>query len=376
MMISVIVAVYNIEQYIPLCIESIINQSYENLNIIIVDDGSTDSSGEICDNYALKDKRIKVIHQSNKGLVNARKTGLLNAKGDYISYIDGDDWLEKDFYENMVNLVKEYNPDVVASGFIKSIGNICIKYRNLLSDGVYTSANIRERIIPSLMDVDYPSIYSYCWNKIFKRELLLYCQQDVDDSITLGEDAAFVYPAIALSNVMVISSYCGYYYRQRANSMLKDAASFNNYDSALNNLYEFFYNRKETYLLKYVIYLKATINGGIEIIDNRILWHHYNKYPIGNRLAIYGAGTFGQHLFQRLVSVKDINIVAWVDRDYLQYNYEGLDVENINTLQDIVFDNLIIATTNTIEKQDFIDRAISMGISMDKIMYIKLRYDR
>lgn len=98
-MISVIVPIYNIQEYLPQCIDSIINQTYTELEIILVDDGSTDSGGSICDEYALNDSRVKVIHKKNGGLVSARKAGIRAAHGEYITFVDGDDWIERDTYQ-------------------------------------------------------------------------------------------------------------------------------------------------------------------------------------------------------------------------------------------------------------------------------------
>ena len=94
-LLSIIVPVYNVEQYLSRCVDSLVNQTYHNIEIILVDDGSPDRSGEICDEYAKKDKRVKVIHQSNGGLSDARNTALDIAKGDYLMFVDSDDWIEK-----------------------------------------------------------------------------------------------------------------------------------------------------------------------------------------------------------------------------------------------------------------------------------------
>ena len=94
-LISIIVPVYNVEQYLSRCVDSLVNQTYHNIEIILVDDGSPDRSGEICDEYAKKDKRVKVIHQSNGGLSDEMNTALYIAKGDYLMFVDSDDWIEK-----------------------------------------------------------------------------------------------------------------------------------------------------------------------------------------------------------------------------------------------------------------------------------------
>src|SRR5699024_8688641 len=111
--ISVIVPVYNAEKYLHRCIKSILDQTYKNLEIILVDDGSIDTSGKICDYYDHKDERIKVIHKENGGQSSARNTGLTIASGDYVSFVDSDDWIVEDIYEYCINLIKTTNCDVV-----------------------------------------------------------------------------------------------------------------------------------------------------------------------------------------------------------------------------------------------------------------------
>ena len=112
-LISVIVPVYNVESYVAECIESIQNQTYMNLEIILVDDGSKDMSGDICDQYAAYDERIKVIHQENGGLSAARNTGIEAANGDYISFVDSDDYIRLTLFEDMLQLLKEYDLDII-----------------------------------------------------------------------------------------------------------------------------------------------------------------------------------------------------------------------------------------------------------------------
>lgn len=106
-MISVIVPVYNVEEYLPTCIESILNQTYKDLEILLIDDGSTDNSGKICDKYAKEDGRCIVVHQPNKGVSEARNTGLKHATGEYISFIDGDDYIHPQMLEILYNEIKK-----------------------------------------------------------------------------------------------------------------------------------------------------------------------------------------------------------------------------------------------------------------------------
>ena len=115
--ISIVVPVYNVEEYLEECIESIIKQSYPNIQIILVDDGSTDSSGLICDKYAQNDSRIEVIHQNNAGVVEARKAGLKRTIGEYVGFVDGDDYIDENMYERLLEYALQENVDIVHTGY-------------------------------------------------------------------------------------------------------------------------------------------------------------------------------------------------------------------------------------------------------------------
>ena len=120
---SIIVPVYNVEKYINKCIDSVLAQTFTDFELILVDDGSPDGCSAVCDDYAEKDSRIKVIHKQNEGLINARKSGLAIADGKYIGFVDGDDWIESDTYENFAEMIKKYEPDIVLSDFYYDYGN-------------------------------------------------------------------------------------------------------------------------------------------------------------------------------------------------------------------------------------------------------------
>lgn len=121
-LISVIVPVYQVEKFLERCIDSIINQTYSNLEIILIDDGSVDNSGKICDEYELKDSRIKVIHQNNKGLSSARNKGVEIAKGDYIAFVDSDDWINSDMYETLMKVMQTFYLDIVRCAAVETDG--------------------------------------------------------------------------------------------------------------------------------------------------------------------------------------------------------------------------------------------------------------
>ena len=205
-LISVIVPIYMIEQYLGVCIESILNQTYTNLEIILVEDGSKDLCPEICDLYAKKDSRIKVIHKDNGGLVSARKAGIQIASGQYIGYVDGDDWIEKEFYESMYCAIKASEADMVCAGYTRELFDKSEQFLNICSSGVYHDENLKHIYDSMISEGSFyrPGIYTYVWNKLFKRELLYLVQMNVDNRISIGEDAAVTYPALIESVSRII----------------------------------------------------------------------------------------------------------------------------------------------------------------------------
>ena len=167
-LVSVIVPVYNVENYIEKCLESIVNQTYKNLQIILVDDGSTDKSGEICDKYVKMDERVEVIHKENNGLVSARKSGIVRAKGIYTVNVDGDDWIETDAIEKYVMISNKYHPDIimVTSHYndYEASQNIINRYHQ---EGLVNYTEYEMNIFPYFLEDDDNGRvlgYSLCYN--------------------------------------------------------------------------------------------------------------------------------------------------------------------------------------------------------------------
>ena len=169
MRISVIVAVYNIEKYIAHCIESLISQTYRDLEILLVVDGATDASGAICEKYAVKDDRIRVIYRENGGLSAARNTGITQATGEYIAFVDGDDWIEPAMYETMAGLAHKNQADLVACRY-KCIYKDSVKDDSTGKVTVYTEPF--SMLLQYLKEDEAYLIQHAAWNKLYKRELL------------------------------------------------------------------------------------------------------------------------------------------------------------------------------------------------------------
>ena len=223
-LVSVIVPIYGEDEYLDQCIESIVNQTYQYLEIILVDDGSTDQCPLICDQWAKKDERIRVIHKKNGGLVSARKAGMDISTGAYIGYIDGDDWVDLDYYEKLVDVARKSKADAIITGYQKELHNKSIACYNHLDEGTYRKRELLDIVYPKMMfdeKTAQGTITTYVWNKLFRKENIYNAQMSVDNDIVIGEDAACIYPALLSCNVVVVSGMLGYHYRIRFNSILR-----------------------------------------------------------------------------------------------------------------------------------------------------------
>lgn len=225
---SIVVPVYNIEKYIENCILSILKQTFTDFELILVDDGSSDRSSEICDEYALQDSRIKVIHKENGGLVSARQAGVAVAVGEYVTGVDGDDWISIHYLERFAEVIQQYRPDVVCCGAIWAYENKEVRKPLLINSGYYDRRRIEEEIFPILIErSDGVYLAPSQWAKVFRREIYKKQQQQVSTLINIGEDIACVKPCIYHSNSMYVMEDCLYYYRQNLTSMTKKREAFN-----------------------------------------------------------------------------------------------------------------------------------------------------
>ena len=193
-LLSVVVPVYNVEKYIDRCLDSIMNQTYQNLEIILVDDGSKDNSGCICDEYAKKDKRIKVVHKTNGGLSSARNAGLKAATGKYVGFIDSDDDIDLTMYEKMVNMIQKYEVDFVMADYMRIFndGSTFDKTINI-DEGLYDKSKIEEDIYPQLImrgDIEYGPLLSV-WHCLYRTEFLITNNIYFDEKVRWSEDNIF-----------------------------------------------------------------------------------------------------------------------------------------------------------------------------------------
>ena len=231
-LISIIVPVYNVEKYLEKCIESIKNQTYKNIEIILVDDGSKDNSGKICDEAEKKDNRIKVIHKTNGGLSDARNAGLKIAKGDLIGFVDSDDYIKEDMFEILYNLVEKYDADISIVSYYEIYKDklIAVKKSNEVEEFNRIEA-IKELLIDN-------KIQSYAWNKLFKKELFKDLEFPVNKNF---EDIATTLLLFEKSNKVVLLQDPKYYYIRRDDSIIgkKNYKTYKDYLDVIYDKYKY-----------------------------------------------------------------------------------------------------------------------------------------
>lgn len=185
--VSIIVPVYNAEKAIGRCIESIISQEYTDFELILCDDGSTDSSGKICDEYQKKDERIQVLHKENTGVSDTRNQGISMARGTYIQFLDADDWITVDATKLLVRTMKEWDCDLVISDFYRVVGERTSHKGDIDAEGPLT----QEEFAKYMMENPADFYYGVLWNKLFKREIIEKYQLAMDENVSWCEDFLF-----------------------------------------------------------------------------------------------------------------------------------------------------------------------------------------
>lgn len=221
--LTIVVPVYNAEVYLAACVDSILCQTLPDFELILVDDGSTDSSPVLCDCFAAADSRVRVIHQENGGLVCARKTGVRAAAGQYIGFVDSDDYIKGDMYEKMLRVALESDADIVHCALIFVYADGREKpQQSLIKSGVFRGdalAKFKKCMIFNGYNADTAIAPSLC-TKLVKKSLLEKSQAGIPNNISMGEDAACTYPCLFSAEAVAVLEDSLYYYRQHNTSMI------------------------------------------------------------------------------------------------------------------------------------------------------------
>lgn len=373
-LLSVVIPIYNVEPYLSRCLESVLNQSYVNLEVICVDDGSTDQSGSIADRYAARDNRIRVLHKGNGGLVSARKAGLEQATGRYATYVDSDDWIEQGMYEDLMEMMLGHEADLVTSDVIRDYGSHIVIEKETVPPNYYGEdilAEVQKRFISTERFFER-GISGAVWNKIYRSDILRECQREIDDRISVGEDVALVYSYVLNIETMVVSGRHYYHYCMRNDSVMgrRTASETKSVTLMLDYVKVLFQRKCEVvpnleiqfdFLYAYFQLLKET--------ESIVQYRNGILYPFGeiaenSSVIVYGTGRFGEALLKLLENRSELKVVGWGDGKK-QEGMVGAD-EIMHLQYDKIIIAILIADIADAVEQELVAR----GIPQSKIMRI------
>lgn len=372
-LISVIVPIYNVEKYLGKCITSIINQTYKNLEIILVDDGSTDPSGNICDKYAQEDNRIKVIHKKNGGLVSARKTALNYATGEYCLNVDGDDWIDSDMIGYLSQKMQQGNFDFVQCNFVTEGGKSKeTSYQDL--SVMIDSECVRNDLLNAWMWGN-AVLGSQIFLKLYRTDFFKACYANVPDYMNNGEDfIAFLYVLKkAHSFISVKKAFYHYVIRNDSLShnrdgicllMKENKLSIVMYELILSLFPSFSRQLLDTWTLKRCLSQLKNNGCSVPVYKFSDIERLYKK-----KIVIYGAGAVGQDYYSQLVKYQKINIVSWVDKNPSACNFDYFDVQPVDVISSLDFDYILIAVLKETIADSIKNDLITMGIPKEKIIW-------
>lgn len=386
-LISVIVPVYNVEEYLPKCVNSIIGQSFTSLELILVDDGSTDRSLEICNEYLQKDARIKVIHKENGGVTSARKAGLLQAVGEYVTYVDGDDWLDREAYSIIHEQGIKFGADMIQVAVAAEYpGGGQINTGCTFSKGIYTGHKLETEILNNLIDTKEFYQRNFTVNLggvVLKREKFFDEQMEMEDDLRFGEDMAYIWKCMLKCDSIAIIEERLFHYNKRVGSAMHslNKSSSLKYESVklvyktVRESIEKYGRQKEDLerqlsLGIYMLLLTTNYSTLVSGTDSGLFpFENVNR---GERLVVYSAGSFGEQIVNYLQKCKEYKLVLWCDSGYKEYRKKGREVFSPEEIKKQLFDKVIIAVTQKKVSREIFMYLLTVGVKEEQICEVDI----
>lgn len=381
--ISVIISVYNTEQYLRRCLESVVNQTIQDIEIICVDDGSTDGCPQILEEYKLRDSRVKVIHKENGGLVSARKTGVENAEGEYVGYVDSDDWIEADMYEALYKEVCNSRTDLVSCGYFLE-GAYTTVHMDTVDSGFYSGEKmkyLRENTIYRLDKKETGLRASLC-NKLFSKRLIKKIQCAIPNSLTMAEDKMCLLTYILECGSVMVLNKAYYHYVIHAQSMVHE--SDEKYLLKVNSVYQYLIKLyenpgfTETMRIQSELYITELLLKGINSLlgfkVRNLLWfdpYWLDMIPDGSRVVLYGAGEAGEKCHKQLASRNNLYYEGCVDFGYERVCDGTLHAQPPEMLKKWNYDYILITIKNSGKAEQVKKQLEELGIVPEKILWFE-----
>lgn len=388
-LLSIIIPVYNVAPYLDRSIQSILNQTYRNLEVIMVNDGSTDGSGEICQKYAGLDSRIKLISQENQGASAARRKGIRAATGSYMSFVDPDDYIDPDFYERLMDCRGE--ADVVISQWLRESDSGTRRCYDTFRPGAYETPEDMEFLLRHMVNVSLPGgevniqpgIAAYLWNKIFKTELVKEVVEEIKADLPISNDRPIIYGVILKCKSILITEICGYHYCVREGSLGHSADRKCRYLKNICDFYDVMESMWESDPRADVLMPQLQLKLSEEVsrfpdkmgfAEEARLQLKSPVFPFinlleGKRIALYGAGPLGRSYRRQILKWNVCQIAVWVDEDWPEYVRAGLEISPVERLMDVEYDCVILAVSEEAPADTIKKRLASMGIRDCRILW-------
>lgn len=381
--LSVIVILYNSEKYLRECLDSIVNQIYRDFELILVDDGSTDNSGKICDEYQEKyaDLPVRVIHKENRGMLHSRYTGVKNARGRYVTFVDSDDLIDRDMFSDLMAIADDTGCDIVMCS-VKSLradGSISIPEPLPFEEGFYDKLKIREKIYPAMIwDINKKKCFLPCGvcMKIIKRDIVLPVYENLKESkIIRGEDKAVSIPCIVLSSSFYYTGKNFYTYRQSGNlsKYTDDPRYFDRIYSLYVHLRSFL---DRTGLLPeleksldcyYMNMLNSKPGMNNSSAEDKYLFP-FGKVKKDGNIILYGAGRVGKSFYRQISKTSYCNVILWTDTNWQYHQDDSFVISPVSSIMSASYDQIVVCVANKIERKKILDDLIGMGIDKNKIV--------
>lgn len=378
LLISIIIPIYNVKAYLCKCIDSVINQIYTNLEIILVDDGSTDGCAKICDDFARRDSRVKVVHKVHGGVTSARKAGAEMATGEYILSVDSDDWIESHWISKLEGHLHPEKPDILfAQGFIRDYPHYQKRERFLPYCGYFKGNLIERQLLPHIIrngDFCNQGLHLAHWQSMVKRDLYLNVEMKMLNEINLHEDVCALLLMIDQSNTIKVVRAGGYHYVHREGSII-DTYSKNTISiEYLKKVYEFVSEnitnteRKSGILCNLnLLSFVGGMFGGCNMLQRKDCNHliPYPQVTKGSRVVIYGAGRVGRSVLNALGD--KYTLVAIADSNKFGEKIENEVIIGIDEIQYCEYDYIVVAVLYAWLANEIREQLVENGVPYEKI---------
>lgn len=378
--VSIIIPVYNTEQYLRKCLESVRNQTLKEIEIICIDDGSTDTCPKILEDYARNDGRFRIIRKKNGGLISARKAGLVAASAEYVGWVDADDWIEPDYFEALLLEQQKSGADIIIADLYNDLGETSNRLRGDITPGLYR----REEVVPSMLytgEFFCQGLLPHMVTKLIRKDILQNVLSKVDNLISYGEDVAIFYGCVLEAETIQVTDICGYHYVQRSQSMAHigyhdEQRRYHALISHLENLFQEYdiYAVMKFQLEAYKRYYIALRLVGFWDTPSMFLVP-YGGIASGSKVVIYGAGVMGQHLYRYLAGIGEVEILAWLDRKFSYFQKIGLAVSAPECIQGIQeYDYILIAVTAQKAAASIRKSLLELNVLLTKIRWLSVDF--